>query len=80
MSLTNFKVEWKLKWTKYCVLSPVGNDNDNANNIIFTIRVTKFYVPAVAYQQEAIKNYQNFLAKDSNGQFIGMNKKQKVRK
>ena len=47
---------------------------------LFLLSESKFYVPAVAYQQEAIKNYQNFLAKDSNDQFIGMNKKQKVRK
>ena len=31
------------------------------------------------YQQEAIKNYQNFLAKNLKDQFIGMNIKQKER-
>ena len=31
------------------------------------------------YQEEAIKNYQNFLVKDLKDQFIGMNIKQKVR-
>ena len=31
------------------------------------------------YQQETIKNYRNFLAKDLKDQFIGMNIKQKVR-
>ena len=31
------------------------------------------------YQQETIKNYQNFLAKDLKDGFIGMNIKQKVR-
>ena len=30
-------------------------------------------------QQETIKNYQNFLAKDLKVNFIGMNKKQKLR-
>ena len=29
------------------------------------------------YQQETIRNYQNFLAKDLKDQFIGMNTKQK---
>ena len=43
MPLINCKVELKLKWTKYCILSTAGNGNDvnddnNANNIIFTIR------------------------------------------
>ena len=41
MPLINCKVELKLKWTKYCVLSAAGADNDNANpkNIIFTIKI-----------------------------------------
>ena len=54
MPLINFKVEFRLKWTKYCVLSAAGADivnnnvNDNVNgNIIFTIKETKFYVPFV---------------------------------
>ena len=49
MPLINCKVELKVKWTKYCVLSAAGNDNDsdnenynNANNIIFTIKDKKF--------------------------------------
>ena len=39
MLLINFKIELKLKWTKYCVLFAAGadNNNDNSNNIIFTI-------------------------------------------
>ena len=43
------KVDLKLKWTKYCVLSAAGADNTNANpnNIIFTIKDTKVYVPVV---------------------------------
>ena len=46
MPLINCKVELKLKWTKYCVLSAAGadvNGNDN-DNIIFTIKDTKLYV------------------------------------
>ena len=52
MPLINCKVELKLKWIKYCVLSLAGtengvNDNNNTNNIIFTIKDTKLYVPVV---------------------------------
>ena len=49
MSLINFKVELKLKWTNYCVLSANGNDNTDANpnNIIFAIKDTKIYAPVV---------------------------------
>ena len=42
--LINCKVELKLKWTKYCVLSAAGNDNVNNNdsdNIIFTVKDTQ---------------------------------------
>ena len=50
MSLINCKVELKPNWTKYCIFSAGGsenhvNDNDNANNIIFTITDTNLYVP-----------------------------------
>ena len=40
MTLINCKVELKLKWTKYCILSAAGADNTiaNHNNIIFTIK------------------------------------------
>ena len=52
MPLINCKVELKFDWTKYWVLSAGGtkneiNDNDNADNIIFTIKDTKLYVPVV---------------------------------
>ena len=42
--LINCKVELKLKWTKYCVLSAAGNDNVNNNdsdNISFTVKDTQ---------------------------------------
>ena len=47
MLLINCKVELKIKWAKYCVLSAGGNDNTNNNpdNIIFTVKDTKLYVP-----------------------------------
>ena len=54
MPLINCKAELKLKWTKYCALSAAGNDNVNnnvndndGNNIIFTIRNTKLYVAVI---------------------------------
>ena len=55
MPLINSKEELKrLKWTKYCALSVAGNENEihndnnnNANNIIFTIKNTTLYFPAV---------------------------------
>ena len=46
----NCKVELKLKWTKSSVIAAAGVDNDNANdnNIIFTIKDAKLYVPVFA--------------------------------
>ena len=43
------KVELKLKWTKHCVLTAVGTDNNdaNSNNTIFIFKDTKLYVPVV---------------------------------
>ena len=60
MPLINCKVELKLKWTKYCILSATGNDNTNANpnNIIFTSKDTKLYVPVVTLSAKG----NNFLA------------------
>ena len=50
MSLINCKVEFKLKWTKYCVLSAVANDNDSDNDndnneiILFLLSKTQNYM------------------------------------
>ena len=63
MPLINCKVELKLKWKKYCILSVAGtendvNDNNNANNIIFTIKDTKLYVPVISKRQsKTIKTF-----------------------
>ena len=48
--------ELKLKWTKYCLLSAAGADNNdaNSNDIIFIIKGTKLYVPVVTFS--AINN------------------------
>ena len=81
MQLINCKVALKLEWANHYVLSAVGADNDhaNSNNIIFTIKEIKLYLPVVLHQQKTIKNHQIFLAKNSKYQSIGMNLKQKVR-
>ena len=50
MALINCKVELKLKWRKHCVLSVATADNAknrDSNNINFTIKDTKLYVPVV---------------------------------
>ena len=49
MPLINCKIELKLKWTNYCILSAAETDNVNNkdDNIIFTIKDTKLYVPLV---------------------------------
>ena len=51
MPLINCKLELKLRRTKHCVLFTRGTDNANGNNddnnIIFTIKHTKLYVPVV---------------------------------
>ena len=49
MPIINCKVELRLKWKKYCVLSAAGaDDNDtNSNNIIFIMNGTKLYIPVL---------------------------------
>ena len=69
MPLINCKVELKLKWEKYYVLSAVGNDNTNANtnNIIFTIKNTKLYVPVVTLLAKGDQKLSKLLGKISKG-------------
>ena len=57
MPLINCKVELKLKWTKNCVLSAAGNDNVNnndndCNNITFTIKDTNLYAPVLIIKRK----------------------------
>ena len=65
MALINFKVEIKLKWTKYCVLTAAGADNNdaNSNNIIFTIKNTKLYVPVVTLSAKDNQKLSKLLSK-----------------
>ena len=66
MPSINCKVELKLKWTKYCVLSAAGADSDNANpNIIFTIKGIKLYVPVVTLAARDNQKLSNLLSKRS---------------
>ena len=62
MPLINCKVELKLKWSKYCVLSGdstenVINEGDNANNIIFTVFTSLFL------SHKIICSFCNFISK-----------------
>ena len=50
IALINCKVELKLIWTKHCVLAVARIDKANGNNddnIIFTNKDTKLYVPVI---------------------------------
>ena len=49
MPLMKYKFELKAGWTNHCVFAAGGIENKGAdsNNIIFTIKDTKFYVPSV---------------------------------
>ena len=68
MPLINCRVELKLKLTKYCVLFVAGNednlnDDANADNIIFTIKDTKLYVPTVTLSAKDNQKLLKFLSK-----------------
>ena len=79
MPLIDCKVELKLKWTKYCVLSAAGNDDTNANpnNIIFTIKGTKLYVPLVILSARDNQKLCKLLSKVFERSVIGVNIKKK---
>ena len=54
MEFTNCKIELKLKWTKHSVLASTrtNNANTNPNNIIFTLKGTKLYVPILTFSRK----------------------------
>ena len=66
MPLFNCKIELKLKWTKYCVLTVAGDDNTdtNLNNVIFTIKDTKLFVPVVTLSANDNKKLSKPLSKE----------------
>ena len=73
--MINCKIELKLKWTKYFVLSAAvndnANDNNNANSIIFTIKDTKLCFSVVTLSAREKQKYQNFLANNLEYQING---------
>ena len=65
MPLINCKVELKLQSVKHCVFSAAGADNGNANsnNIIFTIKYTKLFVPVVTLSTRDNQKLSKLLSK-----------------
>ena len=82
MPLVNCKIELKLKWAKYCLLSAAGTgdiNNIDSNNIVFTIRNLKFYVPVGFLSARNNQKLSKLHSKNLKDDFIGMNIKEKVR-
>ena len=52
-------------WTKYCVLSAAGNENDNDrdDDVIFTIKDTKFHVSVVTLSARDNQKVSKLLSK-----------------
>ena len=67
MALINYKAELKLRWTKHCVLSVLGNENDNdnadSNNVIFTIKDTKLSASVIILSAKDNKKLSKLLSK-----------------
>ena len=67
MPLINCKVELKLRWTKHCALSSAGTDNangnNNGNNIVFSIKDPKLYVPVVTLSERDNQKLSKILSK-----------------
>ena len=61
MPLINCKVELKLRWTKHVFHD--NYDSINSNNIIFTIKDTKLYVPVVTLSAKMNQNPSRILSK-----------------
>ena len=66
MQLINCKVALKLEWANHYVLSAVGADNDhaNSNNIIFTIKEIKLYLPVVTSSAKDNQEPSNLFSKE----------------
>ena len=80
--MINCKVDLKLNWTKYCVLSVAGNGNDinvkdNANNIIFTIKDTKVNVVVVMLLAKDNERLSNLLTRKRFERSLYCNKYQR---
>ena len=69
MPLINCKDELELRWTKHCVQASVGVENHDAhsNNIIFTIKGTKLYVPVVTLSAKVHQKLSKLFGKGFEG-------------
>ena len=68
MPLIKCKVELKVRWTRDYVLCVPGPDNTNDNdsdNIIFTMTDAKLYVPVVTFSPRHNKKLSKLLSKGS---------------
>ena len=67
MSVINCKVELKLRWTKDCVFSVIGNKNNNANvdlnNIILNMKDGKLYISVVTLSAKDNQKLSKFIGK-----------------
>ena len=80
--MINCKVDLKLNWTEYCVLSAAGNGNhinvkDNANNFIFTIKDTKVNVLVVMLLAKDNERLSNLLTRKRFERSLYCNKYQR---
>ena len=64
--LINFKTELKPQLTKYFVLAGAGADNANvnSNNIVFTSKDKKLYVPVVTLSAKDNQKLSKLLSKE----------------
>ena len=63
----------------FCLTAGTDNANGNSNNIIFTIKDAKLYVPVITLSAKGNQKLSKRFCKGSKDQFIGMNIKQKAR-
>ena len=66
MPSINCKIELKVKQIKDCIFTVAGADNDNVNrnNIIFSLKDTKLYVPVVTISARDNQNLSELLSKE----------------
>ena len=69
MPSADFRVELKVKYRMYYVLSSADTDNINvdSNNIAFTIKDIKFYVPVVTLSAKDNQELSKLLSKGFEG-------------
>ena len=66
MPFVNCKIELKFKWANYCVLSAAGKENvtnNDSDNIIFTVKDPKLYVPIVTLSARDNQKLSKLLSK-----------------